>query len=52
MNSKPIIFLKPGDIINIDGVEMTYEDIMESKIDSMMFRKHLKTLIEKQEVKA
>ena len=36
------IFLNPGDIVNVDGVEMTYEDIIESKIDSVMYRKHLK----------
>ena len=42
MKSTNTIFLKPGDIINIDGVEMTYEDIIESKIDSVMYRRHLK----------
>ena len=41
------IFLNPGDTINIDGVEMTYEEIMESKIDSMIYRKHLKEQMEK-----
>ena len=41
------IFLKPGDTINVDGVEMTYEDIKESKIDSILYRKHLKELMEK-----
>lgn len=44
MSSTTPIFLKPGDIINIDGVEMSYEDIMESKIDSVLYRKHLKEL--------
>lgn len=39
------IFLKPGDIVNIDGVEMSYEDIKESKIDSVLYRKHLKELM-------
>lgn len=38
------IFLKPGDIVNVDGVEITFEEIMNNKIDSHMFRKHLKEL--------
>ena len=42
MKSTQPIFLNPGDIVNVDGVEMTYEDIIESKIDSVMYRKHLK----------
>ena len=48
MNSHSTIFLKPGDTINIDGVEMTFEEIMNNKIDSVMFRKHLKELRAKQ----
>lgn len=42
--ANPTIFLKPGDIVNVDGVEMTYEDIKESKIDSVLYRKHLKEI--------
>ena len=42
--SSHTIFLKPGDIVNVDGVEMTYEDIKESKIDSVLYRKHLKEI--------
>ena len=40
--SSETIFLKPGDTVNLDGVEMTYEDIKESKIDSVMYRERLK----------
>lgn len=36
------IFLKPGMTVNVDGVEFTYEEIMENKIDSVLYRKHLK----------
>lgn len=39
------IFLQPGMSIIIDGVEMSYEDIMNSKIDSIMYRKHLEKLM-------
>jgi len=46
MNSTKTIFLKPGMSIVIDGVEMSYEDIMNSKIDSIMYRKHLEELME------
>jgi hypothetical protein len=46
MNSTKTIFLKPGMSIIIDGVEMSYEDIMNSKIDSIMYRKHLEELME------
>lgn len=46
--SSPTIFLKPGDTVNVDGVEMSYEDIKESKIDSILYRKHLKELMSKQ----
>ena len=46
MNSTNTIFLKPGMSIIIDGVEMSYEDIMNSKIDSIMYRKHLEELME------
>ena len=51
MNSTKTIFLEPGMSIVIDGVEMSYEDIMNSKIDSILYRKHLKEF-EKDEVKA
>ena len=44
MSTNSPIFLKPGDIVNVDGVEMTYEDIKESKIDSVLYRKHLKEI--------
>jgi hypothetical protein len=46
MNSTKTIFLKPGMSIIIDGVEMSYEDIRESKIDSILYRKHLEELME------
>ena len=46
MSSTQTIFLKPGMSIIIDGVEMSYEDIMNSKIDSIMYRKHLNELME------
>jgi hypothetical protein len=46
MNSTNTIFLKPGMSIIIDGVEMSYEDIRESKIDSILYRKHLEELME------
>lgn len=42
--SSETIFLKPGMTVNIDGVEMTFEEIKNNKIDSHMFRKHLKEL--------
>ena len=42
MSSPKHIFLKPGMTVNVDGVEMSYEDIKESKIDSVLYRKHLK----------
>ena len=45
MNPSQPIFLKPGMKVNVDGVEMTYEDIRESKIDSILYRKHLKELM-------
>ena len=37
-------FLQPGDYVIVDGVKMSYEDIKESKIDSILFRKHLQEL--------
>ena len=43
MSPNPI-FLKPGMIVNVDGVEFTFEEIKKNKIDSIMFRKHLKEL--------
>lgn len=46
MTSSNTIFLEPGMSIVIDGVEMSYEDIMNSKIDSIMYRKHLEELME------
>lgn len=42
MKPSQTIFLRPGDVISIDGVEMTYQEVKENKIDSVMFRKHLK----------
>ena len=42
--SSNTIFLKPGQVVNIDGVEMTYKDIINAKIDSHLYRKHLKEL--------
>lgn len=47
MSPEPI-FLKPGMIVNVDGVEFTFEEIKKNKIDSVMFRKHLKDLQNKQ----
>ena len=44
MNPTPVI-LKPGFTVEIDGVVMSYEDIKESKIDSILYRKHLKKLM-------
>lgn len=44
MKPSHTIFLKPGDIVDVDGVEMTFEEIMNNKIDSHMFRKHLEEL--------
>ena len=51
MKPSQTIFLQPGMTIVIDGVEMSYEDIMNSKIDSILYRKHLKKII-KEEVEA
>ena len=51
MKPSQTIFLEPGMSIIIDGVEMSYEDIMNSKIDSIMYRKHLEKLV-KDEVEA
>ena len=42
------IFLQPGMTVVIDGVEMSYEDIMNSKIDSIMYRKHLEQIMAKE----
>ena len=49
MNSTTPIFLKPGWTVNIDGVELSYEEIKEAKIDSILYRKHLKELMAKAE---
>jgi len=46
--SSQTIFLKPGMTVNIDGVEMTYKDIINAKIDSHLYRKHLRELQAKQ----
>ena len=46
MKPSNTIFLKPGMTVIVDGVEMSYEDIMDSKIDSVLYRKHLKTIME------
>ena len=45
MKSSQTIFLKPGMSVNVDGVTMTYEDSIESKIDSVMYREHLKEVM-------
>ena len=41
MTSTNPIFLEPGMSVILDGVELTYEDIKESKIDSILYRRHL-----------
>ena len=43
MSPKPIP-IEPGMTINIDGKEMTYEDIKERTIDSILYRRHLQKL--------
>ncbi len=48
MNHSPI-FLKPGWTVVVDGVEMSFEEIKNAKIDSMLYRKHLKDLMAKSE---
>lgn len=40
--SSNTIFLKPGQIVNVDGVEFTREDIINNKIDSYILHKHQK----------
>lgn len=47
MNRTPII-LRPGFSVEVDGVELSYEDIKNNKIDSILFRKHLKEMMAKQ----
>ena len=47
MKPSQTIFLKPDDIVNIDGVELTYDEIKNNKIDSIIFRQHLKELSKK-----
>lgn len=47
MKPSQTIFLKPDDIVNIDGVELTYDEIKNNKIDSIIFREHLKKLAER-----
>ena len=42
-------FLNPGDSVTLDGVEFSYDDIMNSKIDSVLYRKHLKRLMAERE---
>ena len=41
--------LQPGDQIIVDGVKLSYEEIIESKIDSILYRKHLKKLMNEAE---
>ena len=41
-NSTNPIVLKPGDSVIVDGVEVTFEEIIEDKIDLFFFRKHFK----------
>ena len=40
MSSEPIS-LQPGDVIIIDGVKIAYDEIINNKIDSVIYRKHL-----------
>lgn len=39
--SSPIV-LNPGESVIVDGAEITFEEIKEAKIDSFLYRKHLK----------
>ena len=39
--------LKPGDQVIVDGVKLSYEEIKESKIDSILYRRYLKELMAK-----
>ena len=48
MNSTNTIFLKPDMTVIVDGVELSYSEIRENKIDSVLYRKHLKELMDKQ----
>lgn len=34
--------LSPGESVTVDGIDFTYEEIKENKIDSVLYRKHLK----------
>jgi len=47
MSSNEPIFLKPGMTVRLEGVEMSFEDIKNCKIDSVLYRKHLKKLMNK-----
>jgi len=44
MTNSNTIILKPGMTVNVDGVELTFEEIMNNKIDSHLFRKHIRAL--------
>lgn len=39
--SSPIV-LNPGESVIVDGVEVTFEEIIKDKIDLFFFRKHFK----------
>ena len=41
--------LKPGGFIIMDGKKVTYEEIKEHTIDSILFRKRLKELMAAEE---
>ena len=46
--SSNTIFLKPCKVYDIGGKQYTLEQLREHAIDSMMYQKHLKELMEKQ----
>lgn len=49
MSSKTI-FLKPDMIIDIEGKTFTVDELKNHVIDSILYKKHLKDLIESEEV--
>lgn len=44
--SSETIFLKPGKVYDLGGKQYTLEELREHAIDSMMYREHLKELME------
>lgn len=48
MSTNSPIFLKPGKVYDLGGKQYTLEQLREHAIDSMMYQKHLKELMEKQ----